>query len=88
MKGAKELTAQKEFRDKANSVDGSKLTGANNLDSRILKENIHYQIFRAEELKEANWNPLIYMQSLANSLYLLIARDFALIRQPSGKICA
>jgi hypothetical protein len=44
--------------------------------------------FRAEELKEANWNPLIYMQSLANSLYLLIARDFALIRQPTGKICA
>ena len=74
---AKELAAQKEFRDKLNAIDGSQLTGANNIDFRILKENIDYQIFRAEELKEPEWNPLVYMESLANSLYLLVARDFA-----------
>src|SRR6478736_1910499 len=74
---AKDLTTQKEFRDKLNAIDGSQLTGANNIDFRILKENIDYEIFRTEELKQAEWNPLIYMQSLANSLYLLVARDFA-----------
>jgi len=74
---AKDLVTQKEFRDKLNAIDGSQLTGANNIDFRILKENIDYEIFRAEELKEPEWNPLIYMQSLANSLYLLVARDFA-----------
>jgi len=74
---AKDLATQKEFRDKLNAIDGSKLTGANNVDFRILKENIDFQIFRAEELKEPEWNPLVYMQSLANSLYLLVARDFA-----------
>ena len=74
---AKDLSTQKEFRDKLNAIDGSQLTGANNIDFRILKENIDYEIFRAEELKEAEWNPLVYMQSLANSLYLLVARDFA-----------
>jgi len=74
---AKDLATQKEFRDKLNAVDGSQLTGANNVDFRILKENIEYQIFQAEELKEPEWNPLVYMQSLANSLYLLVARDFA-----------
>src|ERR1043165_7795008 len=74
---AKDLAAQKAFRDKLNAIDGSQLTGANNVDFRILKENIDYQIFRAEELKEPEWNPLVYMQSLANSLYLLVARDFA-----------
>ncbi len=74
---AKELATQKEFRDKLSALDGSQLTGANNIDFRILKENIDYQIFRAEELKEPEWNPLVYMQSLANSLYLLVARDFA-----------
>src|SRR4029077_2778596 len=47
------------------------------IDFRILKENIEYQVFQAEELKQAEWNPLVYMQSLANSLYLLVARDFA-----------
>src|SRR5215472_9812931 len=74
---AKELATQKEFRDKLNAIDGSQLTGANNADFRILKENIDYQIFQGEELKEPEWNPLVYMQSLANSLYLLVARDFA-----------
>ncbi len=74
---AKELATQKEFRDKVNSIDGSQVTGANDADFRILKENIDYKIFEAEELKEADWNPLIYNQSLANSLYLLVARDFA-----------
>jgi uncharacterized protein (DUF885 family) len=74
---AKELATQKEFRDKLNAIDGSQLTGANNIDFRILKQNIDYQIFRAEELKEPEWDPLVYMQSLGNSLYLLVARDFA-----------
>src|SRR6266403_1545885 len=74
---AKDLATQKEFRDKLNAIDGSQLTGANNVDFRILKENIDYQIFQDEELKHAEWNPLVYMQSLANSLYLLVARDFA-----------
>src|SRR5213082_1418241 len=74
---AKDLATQKEFRDKLNAIDGSQLTGANNIDLRILKENIDYEMFRAEELKEPEWNPLVYMQSLANSLYLLVARDFA-----------
>src|SRR5580765_5956021 len=74
---AKDLATQKEFRAKLNAVDGSQLTAANNIDFRILKENIDYQIFQAEQLKEPEWNPLVYMQSLANSLYLLVARDFA-----------
>jgi uncharacterized protein (DUF885 family) len=74
---AKDLTTQKEFRDKLNAIDGTQLTGANSVDFRILKENIDYEVFRAEELKEPDWNPLVYMQSLANSLYLLVARDFA-----------
>src|SRR5438876_3282382 len=73
---AKDLATQKEFRDRLNTIDGSQLTGANNIDFRVLKENIDYQIFQAEELKQAEWNPLVYMQSLANSLYLLVARDF------------
>jgi uncharacterized protein (DUF885 family) len=74
---AKDLVTQKEFRDKLNAIDGTQLTAANNIDFRILKENIDYEIFRAEELKEPEWNPLVYMRSLANSLYLLVARDFA-----------
>src|SRR6266480_4419708 len=74
---AKDLAAQKEFSDKLNAIDGSQVNGANNVDFRILRENIDYEIFQAEKLKEVDWNPLVYMQSLGNSLYLLVARDFA-----------
>jgi uncharacterized protein (DUF885 family) len=74
---AKDLATQKEFRHKLNATDGSQFTGANGIDFRIFSENVDYQIFQLEELKETEWNPLVYMQSLANSLYLLVARDFA-----------
>ncbi len=56
--------------------DVSQLSGANQVDVRILRDNIDNEIFDLEELKESEWNPLIYNQSLANSLYLLVARDF------------
>ncbi|MEY2527257.1 MAG: hypothetical protein QOE73_2028 [Verrucomicrobiota bacterium] len=72
------LASAKQFREKLKEFsDISKLTGANQVDVRILKENIDSEIFELEELKEANWNPLAYNQSLANGLYLLVARDFA-----------
>src|SRR2546423_2437014 len=56
--------------------DYKQLTGANQVDVRILRDNVESEIFRLEELREAEWNPLVYNQSLANSLYLLVARDF------------
>src|SRR5256886_1337624 len=56
--------------------DFKQLTGANQVDVRILRDNVESEIFRLEELREAEWNPLVYNQSLANSLYLLVARDF------------
>jgi len=56
--------------------DFSQLTGANQVDVRILRDNIDNEIFELEELKEADWDPLVYNQSLANSLYLLVARAF------------
>jgi uncharacterized protein (DUF885 family) len=75
---AKELARAKQFRENLRQFsDIAKLTGANQVDVRILKDNIDSEIFDLEELKEADWNPLVYNQSLANGLYLLVARDFA-----------
>ncbi len=74
----KELARQKEFREKLNSLgDESQLSDVNRIDFQILRDNVDYQIFQLEELKEWEWNPLVYNQSLADALYLLIARDFA-----------
>ena len=75
---AKELKRAKDFRQQLEQFnDLTKLTGPNKVDVRLLKDNIDNEIFGIEELKERTWNPLIYNESLANSLYLLVARDFA-----------
>jgi hypothetical protein len=73
-----------QFRDKLKQFDDiSKLTGANQVDVRILRDEVESEIFNLTELKEADWNPLVYNQSLANGLYLLVARDFAPAEQRS-----
>src|SRR5437588_9319661 len=75
---AKELARAKQSRQQLEAFDDlSQLTGANQVDVRLLKESIDNEIFGIEELKEWQWDPLVYNQSLANSLYLLVARDFA-----------
>ena len=75
---AKELARAKQVRQQLEAFnDLSQLTGPNQVDVRLLKENIDNEIFGIEELKEWQWDPLVYNQSLANSLYLLVAREFA-----------
>ena len=71
------LASAKQVREALKKFDDYKqLTGANQVDVRILKDNVDREIFSLEELREEEWDPLVYNQSLANSLYLLVARDF------------
>jgi uncharacterized protein (DUF885 family) len=71
------LASAKQFREALKKFEDHKqLTGPNQVDVRILRDNVDREIFSLEELREAEWNPLVYNQSLANSLYLLVARDF------------
>ena len=71
------LAHEKQFRQALQPfADATNLSGPNQVDVRILRESIENAIFDLEELNEPNWNPLIYNQSLASSLYLLVARDF------------
>ena len=74
---SKMLANAKQVREALQNFDDYKqLTGANQVDVRILRDNVEREIFSLEELRDAEWNPLVYNQSLANSLYLLVARDF------------
>ncbi len=73
----RKLARARQFRETIKKFDDfSRLTGANQVDVRILRDNIDSEIFELEELRESEWNPLVYNQSLANSLYLIVARDF------------
>src|SRR3954463_5068036 len=85
----KELARAKEVRQQLDQFsDLTKLTGPNRVDVRLLKDNIDNEIFGIEELKEREWNPLLYNESLANSLYLLVARDFAPAEKRAASIRA
>ncbi|MDQ3315642.1 MAG: DUF885 domain-containing protein, partial [Verrucomicrobiota bacterium] len=57
----KELQRAKKFRQQLEAFnDLGKLTGANKVDVRLLKDSIDNEIFGIEELKEREWNPLAY----------------------------
>src|SRR3954470_19149750 len=85
----RELARAKEARQQLEQFsDLTKLTGPNRVDVRLLKDNIDNEIFGIEELKEREWNPLLYNESLANSLYLLVARDFAPAEKRAASIRA
>src|SRR6476469_4773874 len=86
---AKELAGAKQVRQQLEQFsDLTKLTGPNKVDVRLMKDNLDNEIFGIEELKEREWNPLLYNQSLANSLYLLVARDFAPAEKRAASIKA
>ncbi|MGI8468208.1 MAG: DUF885 domain-containing protein [Pyrinomonadaceae bacterium] len=58
-----------------NKIPFDELSKTNNVDARILRENLEYQIFQADVLREYEWNPLVY--NVGSALDYLISRDFA-----------
>jgi len=68
---ARQLLAQLE------TVDVAQLSRAHQVDFRLLKNELGYAIWNAEQLQEWRWNPLLYTDLAGNSVYLLMARDFA-----------
>jgi uncharacterized protein (DUF885 family) len=68
---ARQLLAQ------LDTLDVLRMTRAHQVDSRLLRGALEYQIWTVEQLQEWRWNPLIYTDLAGNSVYLLMARDFA-----------
>jgi uncharacterized protein (DUF885 family) len=59
------------------ALDTAELSRANQVDARLLTNELEYQVWRIEQLADWRWNPLIYTELTGNSVYLLMARDFA-----------
>lgn len=66
-----------ELLDALTSIDARSLSRAHQVDAQLLAQHLRYEIWSIEELKEWRWNPLLYTELAGNSLYLLMARDFA-----------
>jgi len=60
---------------KLRAIDPTSLSETNRVDYEILVSNVERMIFQAEELRDHEWNPLVY--NLGGAIYPLIARDFA-----------
>ncbi len=58
-----------------NEIPLAKLSKVNNIDYRIMKHSLEYNIFRIDELREYEWNPMMY--NVGGALDGLISRDFA-----------
>jgi len=58
-------------------IDRSKLSRANQVDALLLIHDLQYDRWKFQTLQEYRWNPLIYTRIAGDSLYNLLAREFA-----------
>ena len=59
------------------ALDARQLSRANQVDAKLLQNELQYQIWRVDSLAEWRWNPLLYTELAGDSVYGLLSRDFA-----------
>lgn len=64
-----------EFLNKLKAIDFARLSKTNNVDARIMRDNLEYNLFQIDTLREYEWNPLSY--NIGGAIDSLISRDFA-----------
>jgi len=67
--------ANKEMLERLAKIDPSSLGPENRVDYAILESNVERLIFQAEELREWEWNPILY--NPGGSIYAVVSREFA-----------
>ena len=59
------------------AIDRSRLSRANQVDAAMLDNQLRYSIWSEESYRDWSWDPLVYTQLAGQSLYGLLAREFA-----------
>ncbi|MFM9963805.1 MAG: DUF885 family protein [Planctomycetaceae bacterium] len=62
---------------KLSAIDPRHLSRDNQVDYRLLTQQLKGDLWRLDELQEWAWNPVLYTQLTGNAIYGLMARDFA-----------
>jgi hypothetical protein len=73
----KRLRWIRDLLEQLDRVDADKLSRSNQVDYSLLKHALDARLWRLTELREWEWNPLIYTGLAGDSIYGLMARDFA-----------
>jgi len=74
---AKSLAFSKQMLAELDKIDRSKLARDNQVDAAVLRNELRYEIWTAEQLQSWAWDPQIYNNVAGSALYTLAARDFA-----------
>jgi uncharacterized protein (DUF885 family) len=72
-----EQSRLRSFLERMKAVDTTKLNDTNQVDFRILENEIHSQLLRSEELRPWEKSPLMYNYLVGGSINSLITREFA-----------
>ncbi len=67
----------KSFLARMETIDTTRLNDTNQVDFKILENEIHSQLLRSEELKPWERSPVLYNYLVGGSINSLITRDFA-----------
>ena len=59
------------------AIDHGKLSRANQIDARLLRNQLEYDIWSIETLQSWAWDPQLYSQLAGGAIYGLMAREFA-----------
>jgi uncharacterized protein (DUF885 family) len=74
---AKSLAFSKRMLGDLDKIDRNKLTRDNQVDAAVLRNELRYEVWTAEQLQSWAWDPQIYNNVAGSALYTLAARDFA-----------
>ena len=69
----------RKYLDALAGINVNRLSPVNNVDYRIMRSRLEYNLFSLDTLREYEWNPLTY--NVGGSIYALVARDFAPLPQ-------
>jgi uncharacterized protein (DUF885 family) len=59
------------------AIDRAQLSRSSQVDAAMLDNQLRYSIWAEEKFRDWSWDPLLYTQLAGQSLYGLLARDFA-----------
>ncbi len=83
---ARSLAWTKSVLDELQAIESARLSRANQVDAAMLDNQLRYAIWTEEKFRDWSWDPLIYTQLAGQSVYGLLARDFAPLPQRLGAV--
>ncbi len=74
---ARTLAWHKALLAELQGIDHAQLSRANQVDAAMLENQLRYAVWSEEKFRDWSWDPTVYTQLAGQSLYGLLAREFA-----------